>query len=90
MLMTETNTAAVERKIRFDARVQLEIPAKHLRSFFEHDQWWVEDARSGAQWAVNDTNIGVFDFEQATQGYKDAHYRIVPVRPLLGDAECSR
>lgn len=67
-LLTETNTAAVERIIRRDAHTQLRIPAKHLRSFFEHDQWWVEDARSGAQWAVNDTNIGVFDFEQVTRG----------------------
>lgn len=67
-LLTETNTRAVEQKVRSDARVQLQIPGKHLRSFFEHDQWWVEDARTGAQWTVNDTNIGVFDFEQVTLG----------------------
>ena len=68
MLMTETNTAAIEKKVRSDARAILQIPAKQLRSFFEHDQWWVEDARTGAQWAVNDTNIGVFDFEQVSYG----------------------
>lgn len=67
-LLTETNTAAVEMKVRSDARAQLSIPARFLRTFFEHGQWWVEDARSGAQWSVCDTNIGVFDFEQVTQG----------------------
>lgn len=67
-LLTETNTPAVEKRVRSDARAQLNIPAKHLRTIFEHDQWWVEDARNGAQWSVCDTNIGVFDFEQVTVG----------------------
>ena len=70
-LLTETQTPKVERKVRADAHSQLNLPNKHLRSFFEHDQWWVEDARTGAQWAVNDTNIGVFDFEQVTIGEDD-------------------
>lgn len=67
-LLTETNTPAVARKVQRDAHDILGIPTKHIRTIFEHDQWWVEDFRSGAQWAVNDTNIGVFDFEQVSQG----------------------
>ncbi len=65
-LLTETNTQQVERKVRRDAIAQLRIPRRFCRAIFEHDQWWVMDIRNGAQWAVNDTNIGVFDFEQVT------------------------
>lgn len=66
MLMTETNTPAMEKKVLHDARLQLQ--KRNLSAFFEHGQWWVEHRPTGAQWSVNDTNIGVFDFEQVTEG----------------------
>lgn len=68
MLLTETNSPQVKLKVKAEAVAILGIPRKHVRPIFEHEQWWVEDARTGAQWAVNDTNIGVFDFEQVTFG----------------------
>ena len=70
-LLTETNTPAVDRKVRTAAHTQLHIPPTHLRSFFEHGQWWVEDARNGAQWSVCDSEPGSFFFEQVTIGDGD-------------------
>jgi len=65
-LMTETNTPAMEKRVLHDARVVL--GKRNLQADFEHGQWWVTHVPSGAQWAVNDTNIGLFDFEQVYQG----------------------
>ena len=66
LLMTETNTPEMEHRVLRDARTVLR--KRGLTAVFEHGQWWVEHSPSGAQWAVNDTNIGLFDFEQVTQG----------------------
>jgi hypothetical protein len=70
-LLTEMNLRSVENSVRDCARFTLSIPARHLRSFFEHGQWWVEDARSGAQWSVCDSEPGPFCFEQVTRGEVD-------------------
>ena len=66
MLMTETNTPAMEKRVLHDAR--LVLGKRNLIAIFEHGQWWIEHRPSGAQWAVNDTNIGLFDFEQVSLG----------------------
>lgn len=63
MLQSETNTRAVERRIRGEARAILR--KRDLQTDFEHGQWWVTHRPSGAQWSVVDTNFG-FDFEQVT------------------------
>jgi hypothetical protein len=70
MLMTETNTPKVERVLRTEAAHHLHIPSKHVRTVFEHGQWWVEDARTGAQWSAVDIEdtVRVFDFEQVSEG----------------------
>lgn len=70
-LLTETNTPAVEKKVRSAAHTRLRIPAKLLLSFFEHGQWWVENALTGAQWSVADCQkdgVDYLDFEQITEG----------------------
>ena len=67
-LLTEVNARSVENSIRDWARFELRIPPKELRSFFEHGQWWIEDARTGAQWSVCDAVPGPFCFEQVTNG----------------------
>lgn len=48
MLMTETNTPAMEKLVLHDAR--LVLGKRNLSAFFEHGQWWVEYRPSGAQW----------------------------------------
>ena len=70
MLNTETNTLKIENRVRHEAHRYLHIPRAHVLTFFEHGQWWVEDARSGAQWSVCDVAdpIRLFDFEQVTIG----------------------
>jgi hypothetical protein len=82
MLMTETNTRSVERKIRAAFRNSQQgyrfglhgesrpKMARHRRiqTDFEHGQWWVIDLDTGAQWSVCDATPGPFCFEQVTQG----------------------
>ena len=44
----------------------------NLTAIYEHGQWWIEDADTGAQWSVCDTSgPDVFCFEQVTQGEED-------------------
>jgi len=69
MLMTETNTAAMEKRVLRAAHVQLH--KRNLTAFFEHGQFWVEHLPSGAQWSVDDCQPGDFCFEQVTQGDSD-------------------
>ena len=71
MLLAETNSSSVENSVRDCARFELSIPSRYLRSIFEHGQWWVEDARTGAQWSVCDSEPGPFSFEQVTDGEED-------------------
>lgn len=75
MLKTETNTRAVDARVRRAAIQLLRVPAIHLDTFFEHGQWWAQDQRTGAQWSAcdaegADTAEG-FCFEQVSQGYDD-------------------
>ena len=69
-LNTETNTPAMEKRVRKAAHTALK--RRNLTAFFEHGQWWIEHLPSGAQWAVNDASgpscPDGFDFEQVTQG----------------------
>lgn len=73
MLKTETNSRAMERRIRSAARAIL--GHRRLQADFEHGQWWVTDLRSGAQWSVVDASGGGsvdgFDFEQVTRGAEE-------------------
>lgn len=66
MLKTETDTPAMEKRVLRDAYTVL--GKRNLRAYFEHGQWWITHTPSGAQWAVNDTLIGLFDFEQVSPG----------------------
>lgn len=69
-LMTETNTPAMEKRVRRAANYRL--GRGRYQADFEHGQWWITDLRSGAQWSVVDcqTQDGVdyLDFEQVTRG----------------------
>lgn len=69
MLKTETNTSAMEKRIRKAARDRFNTALIHTD--FEHGQWWVT-LRNGSQWSVVDAEgygtFGGFDFEQVTQG----------------------
>jgi len=69
-LLTEKNTAKVEKMVLSAARAQLR--RRNLFAFFEHGQWWVEHKFTGAQWSACDgydakTNTH-FVFEQVTEG----------------------
>jgi len=68
MLNTETNTLAMERRIRATARAKL--GTSHLRTIFEHGQWWITNSKTGAQYSVVDAegpgSVDGFDFEEVT------------------------
>ncbi len=70
MLMTETQTETMRRKVITAAR-QMLGPAKY-QADFEHGQWWVTRVADGAQWSVVDCmtedRVDYLDFEQVTQG----------------------
>lgn len=74
MLMTETNTPAMERRVLRAARYRLG-KRRRFSADFEHGQWWVTDLRTGAQWSAVDyeTGAGVpyFDFEQVSRGEEE-------------------
>ncbi len=68
-LMTETNTEAMGAKVLTAARKH--FGTRKLNSFFEHGQWWIENARNGAQYSVCDcerNGVAYFEFEQVTNG----------------------
>lgn len=70
MLRTETNTPTMARRILKAARYSLK--RRTLQADFEHGQWWITHAPSGAQWSVCDAQtaagVAYFDFEQVSQG----------------------
>jgi hypothetical protein len=73
VLSCERQTKAIERRIRSAARAAGIVNRATVRSFFEHGQWWIEHASTGAQWSVCDSEGGAstfdgFCFEQVTQG----------------------
>jgi len=66
-LLTETNTLAVQRKIRSAARAKFH--RRYIDAFFEHGQWWITVCATGAQYSVCDSSDPCgFDFEQITEG----------------------
>ncbi len=66
-LPSTRNNVTTERRVRSAARQRGMVNTRTASTFYEHGQWWVENARTGAQWAVVDTLNG-FDFEQITKG----------------------
>ena len=71
----ERNTKSMERRVRAAARLAGLVTSRTARTFFEHGQWWVEHATTGAQWSVCDSEgaAGVhtfngFSFERVTEG----------------------
>ena len=75
MLKTEQDTTTMERRVRRAARLAGLVTTRTASVIFEHGQWWIENVRTGAQWAVNDAegsgSFDGFDFEQVTQGDED-------------------
>ena len=75
MLMTETNTQAMCRRVLRAAKARL--GSGRYQADFEHGQWWVTKLSTGAQWSVVDCEgpvsfgckKGVYlDFEQVSEG----------------------
>jgi len=70
MLLTETNTRAVERRIRKAAHAR--FGRRRIQTDFEHGQWWITILDTGAQYSVEDAESGSaidgIDFEQVTEG----------------------
>jgi hypothetical protein len=69
MLMTETNTMTMYRRVMRAARYRL--GRGRYQADFEHGQWWVTRLSDGAQWSVVDCErdgVAYLDFEQVTQG----------------------
>ncbi len=70
-LQTETNTPAMEKRVRAAARELLCLQGR-IQTDFEHGQWWVTQLLTGAQWSVCDASgpgsSRGFCFEQVTQG----------------------
>lgn len=69
ILESSKNTRRVEMAVLRDARSILHV-SRGLCAFFEHGHWWIENAKTGAQYSVVDTDRG-FDLEQVTQGDED-------------------
>jgi hypothetical protein len=69
MLRTETNTPAMDKRIRRAARERFRT--RLIQTDFEHGQWWVT-LRNGSQWSVCDAegygSFSGFSFEQVTGG----------------------
>jgi hypothetical protein len=70
-LQCETNTRAVENRIRRHFAAWSGIPARDFQTDFEHGQWWVTALRTGKQWSVCDSEPGPFCYEQVSQGDED-------------------
>lgn len=74
-LDTERNNRRIETRVRRGARAAGLVTIRNGRSFFEHGQWWIENADTGAQWSVHDSagaeGVHTFEgfcFEQVTRG----------------------
>lgn len=77
-LKTETNTAAMERRVVSAAQDHPETWTHGLwDASFEHGQWWVTCGSCGAQWSVCDATGGQsvdgFDFERVSEGDEEEH-----------------
>lgn len=72
MLNTETNTPAMARRVAKAFRLTFG-EHRRIQTDFEHGQWWVTERGTGAQWAVNDCDGGIaeFDFEQVSFAYDE-------------------
>lgn len=72
MLNTEKNTRAMERRVKRAARDAGLVNTRNTSAIFEHGQWWIENAHTGAQWSVCDASgpntVDGFVFEQVTHG----------------------
>lgn len=75
MLMTETNTPAMEKKVYRAAKERLGLDRRHCSAHFEHGQWWLTNIKTGAQWSVCDWQtpggLKYLDFEQVTGGEEE-------------------
>jgi len=73
MLMTETQTENMRRKVLTAARHMIG-PGKY-QADFEHGQWWVTRLADGAQWSVVDCmtqdRVDYLDLELVTRGEED-------------------
>ncbi len=71
-LKTETNTVAMERRVKAAARAALQSEGHRPTVDFEHGQWWVSCSDCGGQWSVVDQqgggDVDGFGFEQVTEG----------------------
>jgi len=74
-LKCEQYTITMERRVRSAARQAGLVNTRNASVFFEHGQWWVENAHTGAQWSVNDSEgmegihtFNGFCFEEVTRG----------------------
>lgn len=68
MLMTETNTRAMHRRVMRAAKFRL--GGGRYQADFEHGQWWVTRLGDGAQWSVVDCQkdgANYLDFEQVSE-----------------------
>ncbi len=61
LLPSETNTRAVERRIR--SAYRWTHHTRFFETYFEHGQWWVFRQSDGVVYSVVDTGNG-FDFER--------------------------
>ncbi len=75
MLLTEQDRPDIDARV-YDAACQvLGVDVDEIRTVFEHGQWWVVNAVSGAQWSVVDAEgpgtVDGFGFEQVTAPDED-------------------
>lgn len=70
-LQCETNTHAVEQRIRRHFARWSGIHPRNFQTDYEHGQWWVTALRTGAQWSVCDATPGTFSYEQVSPGDND-------------------
>jgi hypothetical protein len=92
MLKSETRTAAMQKRIKraFCLSAQCSRPKKSYSVEWDHGQWFVRHAASGAWWSVVDADggdsIDGFDFEMITAGtpYFGGKKRHAPKRLSVG------
>lgn len=68
-LKTETNTAAMARRIEKAFKSEPEDHHENPEVVFEHGQHYINCTACGAQWSVHDANTGTgFSFEKISEG----------------------
>ncbi len=76
-LKTETDTPEMMERIVAaflvsDYAAEAEVYDSNITADFEHGQWWVHNAETGAVWSVVDAEgghaIDGFDFERVSEG----------------------